>query len=428
MSRPPAFNFILVTLLIDVLGIGLIIPVLPKLVTQLSGGTEAQSASMYGWFIAAYAANQFLFAPLLGALSDTYGRRPVLLISILGTALDYVLMFFAPTLWLLFVGRVINGITAANFSTCNAYVADVTPPQDRAKRFGAMGACFGIGFIMGPLVGGVLGEHHLRWPFAFAAALAFINFTYGLFVLPESRPKEQRTPLDLRKANPLKTLSTLSAFPGVAPLAVVLFLLNFSNFSLHSTWVLYTGHRFHWGPQDVGYSLAVVGILAAVVQGGLTQPVVKRLGLYKTLYLGLVAGAVAFLGYGLANRGWMMYAIMVPGAFGGLIGPAVQSIVTQRVDAKVQGLIQGSLSSLSALAAIFAPLAATQLFGYFSSPNAVVHLPGASFVLGGILTLGSAVIAVATLRKPAPVLAPTGEVATTSPVGLAVESTENGSK
>lgn len=400
LVSPPAFRFILVTLLIDVLGIGLIIPVLPRLVTQMAGGTESHSATIYGLFIAAYAANQFLFAPLLGTLSDTFGRRPVLLISILGTALDYVLMFFAPTLALLFVGRVINGITAANFSTCNAYVADVTPPADRPKRYGAMGACFGIGFILGPMLGGFFGEHHLRWPFAFAAGLAFLNFFYGLFVLPESHPPARRTSFNLRKANPFASLTTLGQFQGVLPLAIVLFLLNFSNFSLHSTWVLYTGHRFHWGPFDVGVSLAAVGVLAALVQGGLTQPIVKRFGLYPTLYLGLIAGSVAFLGYGLAPTGWMMYAIMIPGALGGLIGPAVQSIVTQRVDPKSQGLIQGTLSSLSALAAIFAPLTATSLFAHFSAPSAHPYLPGAPFILGATLTLISAGIAFRTIRTP----------------------------
>lgn len=422
-GRRPAFAFILFTLLLDILGIGLIIPVLPRLVTQLSGGTESTSAWKYGVFVAVYATMQFFCAPLLGALSDQFGRRPVLLISIFGTACDYVLMTFAPNLALLFLGRVLNGITAANITTANAYVADVTKPEDRAKRFGLTGAVFGIGFVLGPSIGGLLAEpmhfpswiplqgahdfaaahlDHLRWPFAFAAFLALANFMYGLVVLPESHLMKNRRPFTWSKANPAGSLVALRRFRGVVPLAAVLSTLNLAQFSLHSTWVLYTAYRFHWGPRDVGLSLGFVGVLAVFVQGFLTGKVVKKIGEHATLYLGLVFAALAYTGYGMATQGWMMYAVMVVGAFGGMLGPAAQALITQEVGPTNQGLAQGALSSLSALTAIIAPLVATWLFSHFTGSHAFAELPGVSFLLGGFLVAVGFLIAILFVRKHAP--------------------------
>lgn len=405
-NRQPAFAFILVTLLLNVLGIGLIIPVLPKLVVEITGQSLSTSAITYGIFAAAYSTMQFFCAPLLGALSDRFGRRPVLLLSTLGTALDYVMMTLAPTLAILFLGRVLGGVTAASLTAANAYVADVTPPEDRAKRFGMTGAVFGIGFVLGPTVGGLLGDYNLRAPFAFAALLAFCNFLYGLFVLPESHPKEHRSAFALRKANPVGSLLALKRFRGVVPLATVLTTLNLAQFSLHATWVLYTAYRFGWGPKDVGLSLGFVGLLAVFVQGYLTGKIVKKIGEHATLYLGFFFATLAYTGYGLATQGWMMYAVMVVGAFGGILGPAAQALITQQVGRENQGLAQGALSSLSALCAIIAPLTATWLFAHFSGENAIADLPGISFIVGGVLTaLGFAIALVYVRKLPEPAVA-----------------------
>lgn len=396
--RQAGFGFILVTILIDILGIGLIIPVLPQLVKSLAGGDEVHVASTYGVVVAVYATMQFLCAPLLGALSDRFGRRPVLLISVFGTACDYVVMALSPTLWLLFVGRIINGITAANITTANAYVADVTAPEQRAKRFGMTGAAFGIGFILGPTIGGLLGQYDLRYPFAFAALLAFTNFFYGLFVLPESHPPKNRSAFNLAKANPLGSLVVLRRFRGVVPLAVVLSLLNFAQFSLHSVWVLYTGYRYGWGPKDVGLSLGLVGVMAVIVQGGLTGRIVRKIGEYNALYLGLFVAVAAYAGYGLAPTPHIMYAVIVYGSLAGVLMPAAQAIITREVGPTNQGLAQGALSSLSALTAIFAPLTATWLFSHFAGPDAIAPIPGISFLLGSALSLVGLLIAVVAVR------------------------------
>lgn len=411
MSPRAGFLFILVTLLIAVLGIGLVIPVLPRLVTQMSEGTDtahlataslSASSFTYGVFVAVYAAMQFVCAPILGSLSDRFGRRPVLLVAIAGTAADYVLLTFAPTLLWLFVGRVIAGVTAASITTCNAYIADVTAPENRAKAFGMFGAVFGIGFALGPFLGGILGEYHLRLPFAAAALLAFINFLYGLFVLPESLPKENRRAFSWAKSNPLGSLRVLSQFHGVIPIAAVMTLVNLGTFSLHSVWVLYTAYRFDWTPRDVGLSLGFVGVLAILVQGGLTGRVVKLLGEHRTMYLALASTAIAFSGYGLATAGWMMYPAMIFGAVGGLLGPAAQALITKQVGPDKQGLAQGALSSLSALCAVAAPLAATALFAAFTGPHAPLHLPGISFLCGTALTLLALGLALTTVRTPHP--------------------------
>lgn len=398
MRREPGFGFILVTLLIAVLGIGLIIPVLPRLVTELSGGSPSDSAFVYGIFVAVYAAMQFLFSPLIGALSDRFGRRPVLLVSVAGSAVDYLFLAFAPTLALLFVGRLISGITAATLATANAYVADVTPPEQRPKRFGIMGAVFGLGFVIGPLVGGILGEYSLRLPFLFAAGLAGVSFVYGWLVLPESLPPESRSKLQLRKANPLAALVALKQYRGVIPLASVLTMLNLAQFSLHSVWVLYTAYRFNWGTRDVGLSLAFVGVMAAVVQGGLTGKVVKLVGERKTVYLGATSAALAFMGYGLSTAGWMLYPAIVLGAIGGLVGPASQSLITREVGKSHQGAVQGALTSLSSLCYVVAPLVATWLFGHFSGKGAIAEIPGVPFFAASAMAVTALMIALVFVR------------------------------
>jgi DHA1 family tetracycline resistance protein-like MFS transporter len=342
----------------------------------------------------------FLCAPLLGALSDRFGRRPVLLISIAGSAADYLFQTFAPTLALLLVGRLINGMTAANFTTANAYVADVTPPEQRAKRFGLTGAAFGVGFVLGPPIGGILGHYHPRLPFALAAVLAIINVLYGLFVLPESHKKENRSPFSWKKTNPFGTLWVLSKFQGLLPLAGILAAVNLAMFSLHATWVLYTAYRFNWSTLDVGLSLGFVGVMTGMVQGGLTGRIVKKIGEYKTLYLGLALAAIGYTIYGLSPTGAVMYAGILFHSLSGIAGPAAQAIVTQRAGPKNQGLVQGALSSLSALAGIIAPLSATYLFHLFTENNAPLHLPGIPFLTGATLCLLGLLLALAIVRPP----------------------------
>jgi MFS transporter, DHA1 family, tetracycline resistance protein len=411
-AKPPGIGFILITFLLIVLGFSMIIPVLPTLVKQLLGRSESESAFVYGLIVAAYAGMQFLFAPLLGALSDRFGRRPVLLISTLGMALDYVLMSIAPVLALIIVGRLVAGLTAASITTCNAYVADITKPEDRAKRYGLIGAVFGIGFAFGPLLGGALGEWHLRAPFMFSACLAFINFFYGLLVLPESLPAEHRREFSWKRANPLGALLVVRRHEGVLPLLAVAALLNLAQFSLHVTWVFYTSYRFGWQPLDVGKSLAFVGMLAIVVQGALIGPFVRRFGEVNTLLIGVACASAAFAGYGLASHGWMMYAAMIPGAFGGLVGPAAQAMLTRRMGPKNQGLGQGMVSSLGALCQVLAPILGSYLFGRFSGPHAIAEIPGISFLVGSTLCVVALMIAVTYIRPYSP---PTISETETSP-------------
>lgn len=405
VSRQPGFLFILFSLLLSILGVGLVIPVLPKLVTEMSGGSPSHAAFIYGTLVASYAAMQFLFSPLVGALSDRFGRRPVLLVSVAGSAVDYLFLALAPHLWMLFVGRVVAGMCAATLATANAYVADITPPEGRAKRYGLMGAVFGLGFIIGPLLGGVLGEIHIRAPFWTAAGLAAAGFVYGLLVLPESLPRERRAPVRWQKANPLGAVLALRRFKGVLPLAAVLTLLNLATFSLHAVWVLYTDYRFGWTPRDVGWSLAFVGVMAALVQGGLAGRVVKAVGERATLLLGLLASATAFVLYGIVPAGWMLYPAIVVGAVGGLVAPASQSLITRSVSRDQQGLAQGALTSLGALCYVLAPLLATTLFGLFSGERAIRELPGMPFFVGSLLALVALVIAWRVVRPGLPATA-----------------------
>lgn len=400
-NRNAGMRFILITVLLDMLGIGVIIPVLPKLVTTLYGGDISTGASVFGWFVASYALMQFVFSPVLGNLSDAYGRRPIILSSLLGAGLDYLLMAFAPTWKWLFIGRVISGITGANISAANAYIADVSAPEDRAKNFGLIGACFGVGFILGPALGGLLGSYGLRVPFMAAAGLNLLNALYGFFVLPESHSKENRRPFDWKRANPLASLQGLTRYPVVLGLTAVIALERIAHDSLPSVWVLYTTYRFNWTELENGLSLTLVGIMFATVSAGLTGKMVKKLGERKAIIFGLIVGSISFLVYGLATKGWMMYAMIVLGSIGGIGGAAIQSLITKLVSASEQGAVQGVISSIQAVAAIIGPLMATNLFAYFTSPAAPVHLPGAAFIASSILVAMSALLAIRSARaKP----------------------------
>ena len=403
--REPALAFIFITLLLDVLGFGLLIPVAPRLVEQLGGGGEAAAATAVGALASTYAAMQFVFSPVLGSLSDRFGRRPILLISLFGSGLDYFAMAFAPTLTLLFITRAINGISGASMTTASAYVADVTPPEKRAAAFGMLGAAFGLGFVLGPVLGGVLGDIDIRLPFYVAGGLTLLNWGYGLVVLPESLPLARRRPVSWARTNPVGVFAGLRRYPIAAGLAGVLFLVNVAQFALHATWVLYTGHRYHWSATEVGVSLAVVGLGAAVVQGGLARRIIPKLGEPRSIVVGLAIGALAYVGYGTATEGWMIYAIVAVASLGAIAGPAIQSMITRSVDPKEQGEIQGALTGLGSVAGVIGYSAGAAVFGYFISDHAPFALPGAAFFMSALLALGSLLLAVVVLRRHAAVAA-----------------------
>jgi MFS transporter, DHA1 family, tetracycline resistance protein len=400
--RQAAVPFILVTIFLDVLGIGLIIPVLPQLITEMSGGGISDGSRVYGLFVAAYAAMQFLFAPILGALSDRYGRRSVLLISLFGAGVDYLVMGLAPTLAWLFAARLIAGLTAANITVANAYIADVTPPEDRAKRFGLVGAAFGLGFIVAPAVGGILGTYGLRLPFFAAAAVVLVNWLYGYFVLPESLPAERRKPFRLRQANPVGSVRRLGAYPGVRGLAVVVMVANMAYLILQSVWVLYTSLRFGWGPLENGLALTVLGVLTALVQGVLIRPILTRIGERRAVVVGLAASVASFTLYAVVPYGWMMLIAMVVGSLGGIAGPSLQGLISRSVSASEQGSVQGALASLVSFVSVLSPLVATWLFAFFTGPEAPLVLPGAPFLFGAMLlaaAIGLAMRAAARVQR-----------------------------
>lgn len=388
-----AIPFILVTMLLDVLGIGLLIPVLPELVTELAGGDLTSGSSYYGWFIAVYAAMQFAFAPVLGGLADRFGRRPVLLISLLGSGIDYLVMAMAPNLALLFVGRLISGITGANITAANAYIVDVSPPAERAKNFGLVGAAFGVGFILGPALGGVLAGISLRAPFYAAAGLALLNWLYGFFILPESLAPENRRAFSWRRANPLGSLRSLGRHPLVRDLTVTYIGVGLAQNALATTWVLSTTYRFGWTPFVNGLSLALVGVLSAVVQGWLVRMIVPRLGERTAIVVGLLASAAAFAIYGASPYGWVLYVGIVVGSIGGLSGPSSQALISREVSASEQGEVQGALASLLSLTGVVGPLAGAQLFARFTGSAAPIELPGAPFYLGTLLLLAAVFVA-----------------------------------
>ena len=411
-KRPPALGFIFITLLLDVVGLGLIIPVVPKLIQQLTGEGLSRASEYSGWLTFAYASAQFCFAPVVGGLSDQLGRRPVLLAALLGLGLDYVFLSLAPTLPWLFVGRVIAGITGASFTTATAYIADISTPEKRAQNFGLVGAAFGIGFIVGPALGGLLAGFGPRVPFVVAAGLSLCNFLYGFFVLPESLAPAQRRPFEWARANPVASLLRLGRYPAILGLVAALVLIYLAGSATQSVWTFYTMLKFGWTERAVGISLAVVGLFSGLVQGGLVRVAIPRLGAARAIVIGLSCYAVGFVLFAFAAQGWQMLAFLAPYCLGGLAGPALQGTISSQVPATEQGELQGSLTSLISMTGVVGPLLMTHLFAYFTRPAAPVYFPGAPFLLGAALTLASVVLAVRSLRKhpptvPAPVVAPT---------------------
>jgi DHA1 family tetracycline resistance protein-like MFS transporter len=388
-----ALAFIFVTVVLDVLALGVIIPVLPRLVEGFVSGDTARAAKIYGLFGGVWALMQFFFSPLLGALSDRFGRRPVILFSNFGLGLDYIVMALAPSLPWLFAGRVISGITGASISTAWAYIADVTPPEKRAAGYGLVGSAFGLGFVLGPAAGGILGGISPRLPFWVAAGLTLANAMYGLFVLPESLPRDERAGFRLSRANPLGALQLLRSRPQLMGLASLNFLYWIAHHSLTSVFVLYAGYRYGWGAKTVGLTFAFVGIASVVVQGGLVRPFVKRLGERAGIITGLVFGSIGFAIYGLAPTAHAFWAGIPVFALMGLFGPSLQGLMTQRVGPLEQGRLQGANTSIMGITGVFAPSMFALVFASFIGPRANLHLPGAPFLLAAALLATGVLIA-----------------------------------
>lgn len=404
-TRRPAVLFIFITLVLDILGIGLVVPVLPKLIQHYQGGDVAAGSVSYGMLAALYALMQFLFAPLIGSLSDRYGRRPVILISLLGSAIDYFLIAFAPNLVWFAIGRIVAGITAANYAAASAYIADVSPPEKRAANFGLIGAAFGIGFIIGPILGGLFAHlGGVKMPFLVAGGLTLVNWAYGWFVLPESLTPENRRIFSWARSNPVGALIALRRFPALLGLVTCYFIAVLAHQVYPSIWVLYTTYRYSWTELQTGLSLAAVGFMAGMVQGGLTKRVVGKLGERKTVQHGFMLSVFLYAAYGLAAQPWMIYVCIVIGSLSGLVTPAVQSLMTQSVPANEQGELQGALSSLSSVAGVAGPVACTQLFGYFIGEKAPILLPGAPFFWSSILMLIALAIAIPALKRIKPLV------------------------
>jgi DHA1 family tetracycline resistance protein-like MFS transporter len=396
-----AFTFILVMVAFDMVAFGIIAPVLPDLIRQFEGGDFARASSVTGYFGFAWATMQFIFSPVLGAWSDRFGRRPVMLISCFGLSIDYIFMAVAPSLRWLLVGRIISGVTTSNISTAFAYVTDVTKPEERAKPFGLVSAAFGLGFVIGPAVGGWLGNMNLRFPFWAAAALSFGNALYGYFVLPESLPPERRAKSAWHMANPLGSLRLLSSHAELAGLSVVTTLYYLAHNSLPSMWALYTEYRYAWSRRDVGLSLAVVGVCAAIVSGTLVGPFVKRFGERRSLLSGLLFGTIGFAGFALAARGWIILAVIPFIALWGIAAPAIQSLMARHVDQSSQGKLQVAINSLRAITGMAGPVLFTQVFTVAISPRYVLHLPGAPYYLAALLLGASLLLAVYVTRPSA---------------------------
>jgi DHA1 family tetracycline resistance protein-like MFS transporter len=401
MSQQPAnkhaIAFIFVTMLIDVMGLGIILPILPKLIATL-GHTGMDAAARIGaWLMFAYAGMQFLFSPLLGNLSDRFGRRPILILSLVGIGIDYVIMGLAPTLGWLFFGRILSGMAGASFTTAAAYIGDISAPEKRAQNFGMIGAAFGLGFILGPALGGQLGHYGVRLPFFVAAGLAAANALYGLIVLKESLAADHRRKFELWRSNPLGALIVLKRYPVVLPLCGVLILMRLAHDANPTVFSYYTMLKFGWGPREVSWALVGVGVITAIAYSTLPR-LARRIGEDRSIYIGLAGGALSFIGYAIASQGWMIYAFMLPFGLVSLVMPSLNAIMARAVGPKSQGELQGALTSGGSLTSVFAPLILGNLFAWFSGPQAPVYFPGAAFAAAALF-LGLAAVWFAIIRK-----------------------------
>lgn len=391
-GKKAAIGFIFITLLIDITGWGIILPVVPKLIGELINNDLSEAARYGGWLGFAYAITQFIFAPIVGNLSDKYGRRPIILISLFGFAIDYVLLALAPSIGWLFFGRIIAGLTGASISTASAYIADISTDEDRTKNFGLIGAAFGLGFIIGPVIGGLLGHYGARVPFYFAAILCMVNFLYGLLILPESLDKDKRRSFSWKRANPIGTINFLRRQSKISNLVIALILVYVALHAVQSNWHFFTMYKFNWTERTVGLSLGLLGLLLGLVQGILMRWTTPKLGEHKSVYFGLLFYALGLMLFAFTNQGWMMFVFLVPYSLGGICGPALQSIISKNVPANEQGELQGALSSLVSVTAILGPPIMTNLFYYFTHDKAPFQFSGAPFFLASILMFISAII------------------------------------
>lgn len=398
-KKTPAIGFIFITMLIDIIGLGIIIPVIPKLISELIHSDISEAAKYGGWLLFAYAITQFIFSPLIGNLSDKYGRRPVILISLFGFSLDYLLLAFAPTITWLFIGRIISGITGASITTASAYIADVSTPENRAKNFGMIGAAFGLGFIIGPVIGGFLGQYGARVPFYAAAILCMVNFLYGYFILPESLSKENRRDFSWKRANPVGAILNLKKYPTLIGLIVATFILYTASHAVQSNWSYFTIYKFGWNEKMVGISLGVVGLLIGIVQGGLIRYINPKLGNKKSIFIGMSLYCLGMFLFATASQSWKMFVFLIPYCLGGISGPALQSVVSSQVPATEQGEIQGTMTSIMSASSIIGPPMMSSVFYFFTHKSAPFQFAGAPFVLGGILMLVSLGIAYRSLNK-----------------------------
>jgi DHA1 family tetracycline resistance protein-like MFS transporter len=398
-KKSAAIGFIFITMLIDITGWGIIIPVIPKLIKELIHGDISEAAKIGGWLTFAYAITQFVFAPLVGNLSDKFGRRPIILISLFAFSMDYLLLAFAPTITWLFIGRIIAGISGASITTASAYIADVSTPENRAKNFGMIGAAFGLGFIIGPVIGGLLGQYGSRVPFYAAAVLCLLNFLYGYFILPESLSKDNRRAFSLKRANPIGAFLNLKKYPQLIGLVISIFLLYTASHAVHSNWSYFTMYKFNWDEKMVGISLGAIGLLVGIVQGGLIRVINPKLGNEKSIYVGMSLYTVGMFLFATATQSWMMFAFLIPYCLGGIAGPAMQAVISSQVPANEQGEIQGTLSSLMSASSIVGPPMMSTVFYYFTHKEAPFQFAGAPFVLGGILMFLSTIIAYYSFRN-----------------------------
>jgi DHA1 family tetracycline resistance protein-like MFS transporter len=396
-KKDAAISFIFITILLDVIGFGIIIPVIPNLIVELTGEGINEAARYGGWILFAFSVMQFFCAPIVGGLSDRYGRRPVLLLALLGLSIDCFLQAWAPTIIWLFIGRALAGMMGASYTTATAYIADISEPEKRAQNFGMIGAAFGLGFIIGPTIGGIFATWGIRVPFIISGCLAFLNFLYGYFILPESLKPENRRNFEWSRANPLATLSNLRKYPVVLGLSGSLLCIYLASHSVQSTWTFYTIFKFQWTPQIVGYSLGVVGILIALVQAGLIRIVIPKFGQVNSVYLGMGLTVIGLVLFSFASESWMMFAFLIPYCLGGIAGPAIQGIISSEVLPSEQGELQGALTSLMSITSIIGPPLMTNLFTFFSREEAPITFSGAAFMTGALLTIASLILAYRTL-------------------------------
>ncbi len=394
-----ALAFIVFVVLLDAISFGIVLPVMPKLIMSLTDVSLSEASRVGGYLMFTYAIVQFFAAPILGNLGDKYGRRPILLYTLAALGADYLLMAAAPTIVWLFAARIIAGVASSSFSIAYAYVTDITPEENRAQRFGMIGAAFGGGFVLGPVIGGLLGEYGARIPFYAAAGLACVNLIYGYFMLGESLGKENRREFDLRRANPIGAVLQLKKYPVILGLAFAYFLYMIGHLSLPSTWTYYTIEKFSWSESQIGLSLGFAGVFMIIVQAGLIRWAIPALGAYRAGILGMVAIIIGFSGYAFSSQGWQMYPWLAVAALSGFVTPAFQAIMTSRIPANAQGELQGALSSLNSITSIIGPVLMTQLFAAFTHVEASVYFPGVSFFAAAVLSFVCLIIFVIVVRK-----------------------------